>query len=104
MRTIFCPIYLDDRAVLGGNDGAEAMEAPVNDPDIRVQVGLRIKTLREKAGFSQEDLAFRADMSRSYLGDVENGKYALTDVKIKNIADALGVSMQECFTDEMFRR
>lgn len=80
------------------------MEAPVNDPDIRVQVGLRIKTLREKAGFSQEDLAFRADMSRSYLGDVENGKYALTDVKIKNIADALGVSMQEFFTDEMFRR
>ena len=79
------------------------MEAPVNDLDIRVQVGLRIKTLREKAGFSQEDLAFRADMSRSYLGDVENGKYALTDVKIKNIADALGVSMQEFFTDEMFR-
>lgn len=76
----------------------------MNDPDIRVQVGLRIKTLREKAGFSQEDLAFRADMSRGYLGDVENGKNALTDVKIKNIADALGVSMQEFFTDEMFRR
>lgn len=80
------------------------MEAPVNDPDIRVQVGLRIKTLREKAGLSQEDLALQADISRSYLGDVENGKNALTDVKIKNIADALGVSMQEFFTDEMFRR
>ena len=30
--------------MLGGNDGAEAMEAPVNDPDIRMQVGLRFRT------------------------------------------------------------
>jgi transcriptional regulator with XRE-family HTH domain len=39
-----------------------------------LKFGRRVKKLRKEAHLSQEELAFRADMKRSYLSDLENGK------------------------------
>lgn len=80
------------------------MEAPLENPDIRMQVGLRIKRLRDSAGFTQEDLADRTGIPRGYIADIENGRYATSIVKIKKIADAFGISMKDFFTDEVFER
>ncbi len=81
------------------------MEAPVNDPDINAQVGLRIATLRKVVGWSQEDLAERSGVDRSHIGSIESGgKHSPTMDTVKGIADAFGISIQDFFTDEMFRR
>jgi transcriptional regulator with XRE-family HTH domain len=37
------------------------------------ELGDRIKRRRDQLGISQEDLAARADIDRSYVGTVENG-------------------------------
>ena len=42
--------------------------------DIKAKIGLRIKKLRLDAGLSQEDLALKAGIDRTYINSVENGK------------------------------
>ncbi|MDM8354276.1 MAG: transcriptional regulator [Brevundimonas sp.] len=41
--------------------------------DVVVRFGKNVRALREQAGFSQEELAFRAGMKRTYLSDLERG-------------------------------
>jgi transcriptional regulator with XRE-family HTH domain len=60
-------------------------------------VGVRIKELRERAGLSISRLAARADVSKSYLWELEKGD---TEVRpsgetLYKIAKALGTSMSQ---------
>ena len=41
--------------------------------DIKLKIGQRIKDLREKAELSQKDLAYTADLDRSYIASIEYG-------------------------------
>ena len=41
---------------------------------ITEKVGRRIKDLRSNLGLSQEKLALKADLDRTYIAGVENGK------------------------------
>ena len=66
------------------------------------KIGQRIKDLREKAGMSQKDLAFTADLDRSYIASIENGQRNVSIVNIEKIAIALGVSLKELFNDAQF--
>jgi len=45
---------------------------PPRDPHLR-RVGQRIKALRQDRGWSQEELAFRIGVDRTYQSDVERG-------------------------------
>lgn len=65
--------------------------------DIRVVVGRNLKRLREEAGFSQEDLAYEADLHRTYISGVERGIRNPTVTVLKKIADGLGVEPGEFF-------
>lgn len=57
---------------------------------IDANIGSRIKSRREELGMSQEELAHRIGYkSRSSINKIELGVYALTQSKIKAIADAL---------------
>lgn len=105
IRTLFCGIISTDWTKREGNDGAVALEAPVNDPDINVQVGLRIATLRKAAGWSQEDLAEHSGVDRSHIGSVESGgKHSLTLDTLTKLAGAFGMSVRDFFNDDMFDR
>jgi transcriptional regulator with XRE-family HTH domain len=42
--------------------------------DARKHVGLTVQRLRREKGFSQEELAHRADIHQTYLSGVESGK------------------------------
>ena len=42
--------------------------------DIKSKVGKRIKEIREKVEMSQKDLAYSADLDRSYIASVESGQ------------------------------
>ena len=58
-----------------------------------------MRRLRAKAGFSQEDLASRCRLDRSYVGSVERGERNVSLQNIWRIADALGVAPGELFGD-----
>lgn len=51
---------------------------------------------------SQKDLAYTADLDRSYIASVENGQRNISIVNIEKIAKALGVTLKEFFNDIEF--
>ena len=53
--------------------------------------------MRAKRGLSQEELAEKCELDRSYVGGVERGERNVSLLNIKKIADALGVSAREFF-------
>lgn len=69
---------------------------------VKEKIGQRIKELREAKEMSQKDLAYTADLDRSYIASVENGQRNISIVNIEKIAVALGVSLKEFFNDGEF--
>jgi transcriptional regulator with XRE-family HTH domain len=61
--------------------------------------GRAIRQLREERGISQEELALRSEMDRSYAGGVERGERNVSLSNVLKIAGALDVS-----SDDLFRR
>lgn len=66
---------------------------------VKERFGARLHELRKARNMSQEDLAFAADLDRSYLSAIERGKRNLSLVNIHRIADALKVRAGELFVD-----
>lgn len=64
---------------------------------ITVDLGNRIRTLRQENGFSQEKFALNIGMDRTYFASVEAGKRNVAIVNIKKIAVGLGVTLSELF-------
>ena len=64
---------------------------------IRVKVGTRVKELRNRQGLSQEKLALKADMDRTYLASVESGKRNISIVNLEKLVNALGVTFEQFF-------
>lgn len=64
--------------------------------------GARIKELRIKAGMSQDVLASRAGLDRSYVGGIERGERNISLINIEKISNALDVDMSYLFEDERF--
>ena len=62
------------------------------------QFGDRVKDLRLAKGLSQEDLAFKAGMHRTYLGGIERGERNPSLKNIAAIARALDVALPELFS------
>lgn len=65
--------------------------------DIRRDFGARIRQLRNDRGWSQEELADRAGLHRTYIGSVERGEQNLSLVNIERLAATLSVSLAELF-------
>lgn len=59
--------------------------------------GRAIRELREERGSSQEELAHRCGIDRSYMGGVERGERNASLKNILRIAEGLGVSAGELF-------
>ncbi len=53
-------------------------------------LGTRIRQLRKAVGWTQEDLADRAQIDRSYIGGVERGERNVTFTMLCQICAALG--------------
>jgi len=63
--------------------------------DILTIVGENIKYYRTKLGMTQEELAERAGINRSYLASLERGRRNTTLKTVEALAMALGVSTSE---------
>ena len=46
--------------------------------DFRLKLGDKIRIVREKRGYSQEQLAEKMDINRSTISKIENGKFGIT--------------------------
>ncbi len=55
--------------------------------------GARIRELRERRGFTLDDLASRSGVSKGFLSEVENGKRGLSADNVLKIATSLGASL-----------
>jgi transcriptional regulator with XRE-family HTH domain len=62
--------------------------------------GQRLRYLRLKQGLSQEELAERADLHRTYISSVELGKRNVSLKNIEALAHALDVPISMFFGDE----
>ena len=64
-----------------------------------VKFGSRIRSLRERTGLSQEALAAKSGIHRTYMGGVERGERNLSLKNIFRIAAGLGVHPRELFEE-----
>jgi transcriptional regulator with XRE-family HTH domain len=60
-------------------------------------LGVRVRSLRERAGFSQSALADRAGIHKNYLGGIERGERNPAVRNLARIADALGIKVVDLF-------
>ncbi len=63
--------------------------------DIREAFALNLKRLRQAQGLSQEELAHRAEIDRTYVSALERSVYAAGIDVVDRIAKALGVEASE---------
>jgi transcriptional regulator with XRE-family HTH domain len=67
--------------------------------EVLVKFGRRVRHARMKRGFSQEELAARAGVHRTYIGMIERAEKNITLVNIKKIADALQLKISRLVKD-----
>ncbi len=63
--------------------------------DLLVSFGKVIHDLRKEKGLSQEILADKANLHRTYIGMIERGEKNITIANVEKIAKALGLSISE---------
>lgn len=63
--------------------------------NINKEVGKRIRLFREKKGWTQEELAFEADLHRAYVGQIERGEKNIGVQNLEKIAKVLNVKMSK---------
>lgn len=66
--------------------------------DITTRFGRRVRFLRLKVNISQEALAERCELHRTYIGGIERGERNVSLVNIEKIAIALGVEVSNLFS------
>lgn len=63
-------------------------------------VGERVRTRRIELGFSQDALAEKAGISKSFLSDLENNRRSIGAETLLDLGRALGVSLDFLMTGE----
>lgn len=68
--------------------------------DVRRRLGWRLQRLRQDQGLSQEELADRAGIHRTYVSGVERGVRNPTITVLEKLAAGLGVDLRTLVTFE----
>lgn len=63
--------------------------------DIKLKLGRKIREIRVKEGYSQEELASRCGLHRTYISDIERGERNVSVENIEKIAKALKTEANE---------
>jgi transcriptional regulator with XRE-family HTH domain len=72
--------------------------------DLREVFATNLRRLRHEKGLSQDDLAYEAEVSRSYLSQLEKGTYYASLKIVARLAEALGVEAAELLKQPSARR
>ena len=65
------------------------------DEVVQQALGARIRQLREKKGWSQEDFAARSGLHRTFVGNIERGLKNTTILTLMMISKSLGITVAE---------
>ena len=65
--------------------------------EILIKFGANVKALRKKKDLSQEELAFKANLHRTYIGMIERAEKNITLINIYKLSSALDVEVNELF-------
>ncbi|MGB0929547.1 MAG: helix-turn-helix domain-containing protein [Chitinophagales bacterium] len=68
--------------------------------EILIKFGESVRKLRKEKQLSQEQLAFKAGLHRTYIGMIERAEKNITLVNIEKIALALNVNIQKLFLSD----
>ncbi len=68
-----------------------------SETSLRQRLARNIRLLRTARRWSQEALAQKAGLDRTYVGAVERAERNLTLASIEKLAEALGVEVRELF-------
>ena len=60
--------------------------------------GERLRELRRERGFTQEEVALRADITTSYYGQIERGTANPSVALLEKICAVMGISISDIFT------
>lgn len=71
---------------------------------IAAKFGKVVRRWREQAGISQEELATRAGLHRTYISLIERGKRTASIEVVRRVADALNTTMAELISEAEKRR
>lgn len=67
--------------------------------EVKKRFGARLRQLRKAAKLSQEKVALKSGIDRSYLGGIERGENNVSLINIQRIAEALEVEAAELFRE-----
>lgn len=70
----------------------------------RMSVGERIRYYRMLRGMSQEALALEANINAAFVGHLERGLKSPTVTTLEKITDALNITMEELFSEDLAAR
>lgn len=64
----------------------------MSQSELAVSLGIATRQQRESRGWSQEWLAEKADLNRSYVGELERGKVLASVLTLEKLSRAFGFS------------
>jgi CheY-like chemotaxis protein len=64
-----------------------------DDADLQTKLGIVVRSWRQKLGITQEELAWRASLHRTYITDIERGARNVTLRSVANLAKALQITI-----------
>lgn len=67
--------------------------------DVLIKFGNKVREERKKLGISQEELADRANVHRTYIGMIERAEKNITLENIEKVAKALSLKLSLFFKD-----
>lgn len=66
---------------------------------INASMKLKLRALREKRGWTQEEVASRSGMSKSFYSEIESGKKAANSQRLRKFAEVFEVPAFELIDD-----
>jgi transcriptional regulator with XRE-family HTH domain len=68
---------------------------------ITEKFGKRVKEIRQSRGITQEELAFRSELHRTYISSIELGKRNISLLNIERLALALDCTISDFFNEKV---
>ena len=74
-----------------------AFVAMDSDKKLLKTLGSNLRKIREGKSISQDEVAFRAGLARSYYGGIERGQRNVSSINLYKLAEALDVKVGDFF-------
>lgn len=71
-----------------------SQQANTKNP-ILIKLGNNIRAIRSEKGISQEELAFKINSARNFIGCIERAEKAPTIITLARIANALNITLSK---------